>query len=157
MKRIRRQIARVIAASIWRPDAVGAKDKRLSSMLQGYLPRFYFACVLFGLLGAIGGIPALRDTFGEDFATTLGLAIAITAAAAGAGEAFPERLWRFEFFGAATLSGLIVLYAAAVVLAGLFAGDPGRAAVGAAIYAMQILPQWRFRDVRADREVNGWR
>jgi chromate transport protein ChrA len=154
---IRRQREQLVARSIWRPGAVGPQDARLASMLQGYLPRFYVACALFGLLGAYGGIPALRDTFGEDSALALGLLLAVAAICAGAGEAFPDRLWRLEFFAVATLSWLILLYAAAVVIAGLLAGDAGRAAVGAAIYAMRILPQWRVRDVRADREVNGWR
>jgi hypothetical protein len=153
---VRSRVDAAQAVSIWAPDAVGVADLRLSRMLRRSLPEFYIACALFGILGSIGGVPALRDTFGEGSATVLGAILCIVSLAAGAGEAFPERLWRVEFYAAYTLAGLILLYSAAVVLAGLLAGDAGRAAVGAAIYAMAVLPRWRARDVRTDRERNGW-
>lgn len=148
---------RLRSASIWGPDSVGPKDARLDRLLRRALPEFYMACALFGILGALGGIPALRDTFGESYAAGLGIAICAAALACGAGEAFPARLWRLEFYAAALLSGLILLYAAAVVVAGFLGGDAGRAAVAAAIYAMSVLPRWRITDVARDREVHGWR
>lgn len=147
---------RLHAASIWGPGAIGPQDVRVERLLRRALPEFYMACAIFGVLGALGGIPALRQTFGEDYAAVLGFAIAGAALACGVGEAFPRRLWRVEFYGVALLSGLILLYAAAVVVAGFLGHDAGRAAVGAAIYAMDVLPRWRIVDVRADRERNGW-
>ncbi len=149
-------LRRLHDASIWGPGAVGPQDVRLERLLRRSLPEFYMACAIFGVLGALGGIPALRQTFGEDYATVLGFAIAGAALACGLGEAFPQRLWRVEFIAVALLSGLILLYAVAVVVAGVIGNDAGRAAVGAAIYAMNVLPRWRIVDVRADRERNGW-
>lgn len=148
---------RLRVASIWGPGSVHLEDARVSGMLRRYLPEYYLGLVLFGILGALGGVPALRDTFGENYANLVALLLAVCAAVAGASEAFPSRLWWVEYYAVVTLSVLIVIYGAAIALAGVVGGDLGRAAVGAEVYASAVLARWRVTDIARDRRVHGWR
>lgn len=157
VSRIGSRIRALERASIWGAGSIGLQDARVARLLRRTIPEFYMACAIFGGLGAIGGIPALRQTFGESFATLIGIGIAASALVAGAGEAFPARLWRLEFYAAHVLSGMIILYAVAVLVASFTVVDVGRAAVSFAIYAMSSLVRWRVVDIARDRSVNGWR
>ena len=150
-------LRRLRAASIWGPSNVSAEDARVARLLRRTLPEFYLATWAFGSLGVLGGVPALRDTFGEEYAQILGFAIASASLVALLGVAWPARLWRLEFYSVSLLSGLVLLYAAAVAIAGVTAEDVGRTAVAAAIYAISTLPRWRVTDIAREREVHGWR
>ena len=150
-------LRRLARASIWGPGSVSAEDARLSRLLRRTLPEFYIAMWVFGSLGVLGGVPALRQTFGQDYAIGLSFAIALVALVSFGGIALPARLWRFELYGAGALGGLLILYAIAVGIAGLTSGDLGRTAVAAAIYGMSALPRWRVTDVARERRVHGWK
>ncbi|PZE66881.1 hypothetical protein [Curtobacterium sp. MCBD17_021] len=152
-----RLVKRLAHHSIWGAGSVSTADARMSRMLRQYLPEYYLALIVFGGLGFIDGVPALRDTFGESYAQGVTLIIALAAAVAGAGEAFPARLWRIEFWAVAVLIGVVILYGFAIAFAGFIGGDLGRAAVGAIIYASAVLPRWRLQDIARDRQVHGWR
>lgn len=156
MRGLRARIRQLHRASVWAQGAIGPDDVRVESLLRGYLPQLYMAAALGGLLGALGGIPALRQTFGEDYATAFGLLLAGACLLAGAGHAFPARLWRVELISVSVIWSLLMFYAITVVVAGAISGDVGRAAVGAFIYSMALLPRWRMVDVKADAERNGW-
>lgn len=145
------------AKSIWGHGSVSVEDARLRTMLRHYLPEFYLATAAFGLLGFVGGVPALRQTFGNPYAEGLALLMAITAITCLIGAAFPERLWRVEFVAVSVLIGLVVIYALAVYAAGFVTADLGRSAVGAAIWAMSALPRWRRGDIVRDRVIHGWK
>jgi hypothetical protein len=143
--------------SIWGAGSVSAADARMGRMLRRYLPEYYGALVIFGVLGFFGGVPALRDTFGESYAQVVTLVLAVAAAAAGAGQAFPAQLWRVEFWAVSVLIGVIILYGVAIAFAGIIGGDLGRGAVGVEIYASAVLARWRLQDIARDRQVHGWR
>jgi hypothetical protein len=143
--------------SVWGPDGIGAKDERIRGLLRKSIPRFDVACVLFGILGYLGGIPAIRDTFSEPFTKAWSGALVTVAVVCLIGLAYPKHAWRLEFFGKCLLIGLLFLYSLAVAIAGVTGGDLGRAAVAVAIFAMTELPQWRLRDIARDRVANKWR
>lgn len=151
-----RLIKRLAHHSIWGAGSVSIADARMSRMLRRYLPEYYGALVVFGVLGFFGGVPALRDTFGESYAQVVTLILAIAAAAAGAGEALPAKLWRIEFWAVCVLMGVILLYGGAIAFAGVVGGDLGRGAVGVEIYASAVLARWRLQDIARDRQVHGW-
>jgi hypothetical protein len=150
------RVRRLRASSIWGPGNVSSDDARMRRMLRRALPEFYVATFLFGVLGVLGGVPALRQTFGEDYASLIGCVLAILAVVAGAGQAFPVRLWRVEFYAVSLLSVVVLLYAAAVLWAAFQELDLGRGAVAFAIYAMSVLPRWRITDIYRERTVHGW-
>lgn len=152
-----RGIRRAARASIWGRESVSAEDARIAGLLRYALPAFDVFVILFGALGFVGGVPALRVTFSDTYAEVYSLVLAGTAAVCLAGIAFPAKLWRVEFVGKAFLFGLIVLYAGAVFIAGFDNADTGRAAVGAAILAMSCLPAWRLTDIERERRKHGWR
>lgn len=152
-----RLIKRLAHNSIWGARSVSVADARMGRMLRRYLPEYYGALVLFGVLGFFGGVPALRDTFGESYAQVVTLVLAVAAAAAGAGQAFPARLWRLEFWAVSVLIGVIILYGVAIAFAGIIGGDLGRGAVGVEIYASAVLARWRLQDIARDRQVHGWK
>ena len=143
--------------SIWGSGSVSAADARMGQMLRRYLPEYYGALVTFGILGFFGGVPALRDTFGESYAQVVTLVLALAAATAGAGLAFPSKMWRLEFWAVAVLIGVIILYGVAIAVAGVLGGDLGRGAVGVEIYASAVLARWRLQDIARDRQVHGWK
>jgi hypothetical protein len=155
--RLVRVVRRLAHHSIWGAGSVSVADARMSRMLRRYLPEYYGALVVFGILGFFGGVPALRDTFGESYAQGVTLVIAAAAAIAGAGEALPAKLWRVEFWAVSVLIGVVILYGVAIVAAGFISGDLGRGAVGAIIYASAVLPRWRLQDIARDRQVHGWK
>lgn len=148
---------RAHAASIWGPGSVAAGDARVAHLLRRTIPEFYVAMWAFGSFGVLGGIPALRDTFGEDYAVVAAFAIATAAVTSFVGTAWPARLWRVEFYSVSLLAGLLLLYAGAVLLAGIQAGDLGRTAVAAAIYAMSVFARWRVTDIARERRKHGWK
>lgn len=150
-------VRRIARASIWAPASVSAEDARLANLIRRYVTEFYIASWAFGSLGVIGGVPALRQTFGEGYAVGLGIAIATAALVSLVGLINPARFWRVELYGAGALGVLGILYALAVLIAGLTTGDVGRMAVAPAIYAMSLLPRWRAGDVGRERKVHGWR
>ena len=152
-----RLIKRLAHNSIWGARSVSVSDARVGRMLRKYLPEYYGALVLFGVLGFLGGVPALRDTFGESYAQGVTLVIAAAAAVASVGEAFPARFWRIEFWAVSVLIGVVILYGVAIVAAGVISGDLGRGAVGAIIYASAVLPRWLLQDIARDRQVHGWK
>lgn len=143
-------------ASIWGAGNVSTEDARVRRLLRRSLPEFYVATFLFGVLGVLGGVPALRQTFGENYAALIGCALAILSVVAGAGAAFPMRLWRVEFYAVSMLSVVVLLYAATVLWAAFQEIDFGRGAVAFAIYAMSVLPRWRITDIYRERKVHGW-
>ena len=147
---------RLQAASIWGPGNVSTEDARVRRLLQRSLPEFYIGCFFFGVLGVLGGVPALRQSFGEDYASLIGCVLAVLAIVAGAGAAFPARLWRVEFYAVSMLSVVVLLYAGAVLWAAFQELDLGRGAVAFAIYAMSVLPRWRITDIYRERKVHGW-
>ena len=149
-------VRRLAHHSIWGAGSVSVADARMSRMLRRYLPEYYGALVVFGVLGFFGGVPALRDTFGESYAQIVTLVLAIAAAVAAVGETFPAKLWRVEFWGVAVLMGVIILYGVAIAIAGVVGGDLGRGAVGVEIYASAVLARWRLQDILRDRQVHGW-
>jgi len=156
MRRLVGGVRRAARASIWARDSVSAKDARVAGLLRYGLPAFDVFVITFGLLGFLGGIPALRATFSDGYAEVWALVLANTGLLALIGVAFPAILWRLEFTAKAFMVGLIVVYAGAVFIAGATNGDIGRAAVGGAILAMAVLPSWRLNDIARDRRVNGW-
>lgn len=155
--RLVRSTKRLAHNSIWGERSVSVGDARMGRMLRRYLPEYYGALVLFGVLGFFGGVPALRDTFGESYAQVVTLVLAAAAAAAAVGEAFPARLSRLEFWAVSVLIGVIILYGVAIAFAGVIGGDLGRGAVGVEIYASAVLARWRLQDIARDRQVHGWK
>jgi hypothetical protein len=155
--RLVRVVRRLAHHSIWGAGSVSTADARMGRMLRRYLPEYYGALVVFGVLGFFGGVPALRDTFGESYAQVVTLILAVAAATAGAGQAFPAKLWRLEFWAVSVLIGVIILYGVAIAFAGVIGGDLGRGAVGVEIYASAVLARWRLQDIARDRQVHGWR
>lgn len=155
--RIFDKIRRLRSASIWGPGAVSSEDARLRTLLQQTIPRFYLALVLFGVLGALGGTPALRQTFGETYAYWWSIGVAATAVCCLIGDAWPERLWRLEVVGASILNSWIFLYIVALVAASLVPLDLGRLGVGAVLFASTELPWWRIKDLYRERKRNGWK
>lgn len=151
------RVRELVRRSIWAGESVSVSDARMGRMLRRYLPEYYGALIVFGVLGFLGGVPALRDTFGESYAQGVTLIIAVAAAVAGVGQAFPARLWRIEFWAVAVLIGVVILYGFAIAFAGVISGDLGRGAVGAIIYASAVLPRWRLQDIARDRQVHGWK
>ncbi|NII42100.1 ABC-type Fe3+ transport system permease subunit [Curtobacterium flaccumfaciens] len=148
---------RLFAASIWGPTGVDAEDERVRWLLRVGLPLFDVFCIGFGVFGYAGGIPALRDSFGEGYAQSFGLTLSVTALVCLVGIAFPALLWRMEFCGKCLLLGLLMLYAVSVFLAGAVGGDLGRGGVGFAILAMAVVPAWRVSDIARDRVVHQWK
>lgn len=144
-------------ASIWGPSGVDESDDRVRWLLRAGLPLFDVFCIGFGIFGYIGGIPALRDSFGEVYAQSFGLMLSVTAFVCLIGVGFPSKLYRLEFWGKCFLLGLLFLYAGSVFLAGIVGDDIGRAGVGWAILAMAVVPAWRVSDIARDREVHGWK
>jgi len=152
-----RVVRRLAHHSIWGAGSVSTADARMSRMLRRYIPEYYAALVVFGTLGFLGGVPALRDTFGESYAQGVTLVLALAAAVAGAGAAFPAKLWRVEFWAVVVLICVIIAYGCAIAWAGVVGGDLGRGAVGVEIYASAVLARWRLQDIARDRQVHGWR
>lgn len=150
-------IKRLHAASIWGPNGVDSTDDRVRWLLRVGLPLFDVFCVGFGVFGYLGGIPALRQSFGEQYAQSFGLTLAVTALVCLVGVAFPAKLWRVEFWGKCLMLGLLVLYSTAVFIAGWTGGDIGRSGVAWAILAMAVLPAFRVADIARDREVHQWK
>jgi len=148
---------RLRAASIWATGGTSAEDRRANRLRRRTIFEFYVATWAFGSFGVLGGVPALRQTFGEEYAAVVGFLLASLSIAAFIGAAFPARWWRIEFYSVSMLSGLILLYALAVLWAGVQEGDAGRAAVSAAIAAMSALPRWRVTDLPRQRKVHAWR
>lgn len=147
---------RLASASIWGRKSVSAEDARVASLLRYWLPAFDLFIIGFGVLGFMGGIPALRATFDDSYAEVWALVLANTGLLAGVGIAFPARLWRLEFAAKAFMVGLIVVYVGAVFIAGTAAGDIGRSAVGFAILALGVVPSWRLTDIAKQRRIHGW-
>jgi hypothetical protein len=157
MRRLAAGLRRLGSASIWGAGNVSPSDARLEDLLRSALPRFYGWTAAFGVGGFIGGVPALRDTFGATFAEAVALLLAIAAVACFVGVAFPARFWRWEFIASAFVTVLLIAYALAILVAGVAAGDIGRLAVAFIIYAISALPRWRQRDIARDRRVHGWK
>lgn len=150
-------LKRLVSASIWGPNGVDESDDRVRWLLRVGLPLFDLFCIGFGIFGYMGGIPALRDSFGEGYAQSFGLTLSVTALVCGVGIAFPAKLWRMEFWGKCLLLGLLLLYGGSVFVAGAVGGDIGRSGVGWAILAMAVVPSWRVSDIARDREVHQWK
>ena len=157
MRALRGGLDRLRAASIWGPGNVSAEDARVGDLLRSALPRFYFWTAAFGIGGFVGGVPALRDTFGATFAEVVAFLLALSAIACFVGVSFPARFWRWEFIASAVVTVLLIAYALAILIAGVVVADIGRLAVAFIIYAISALPRWRQRDIARDRRVHGWK
>jgi hypothetical protein len=144
-------------SSIWRRGALTGEEGRANRLRRRTLAEFYIATLVFGSAGVVGGVPALRQTFGEEYAAVVGLVIAILSVAALIGCGWPARLWRAEFWSVSILAGLIVLYAGAVLWAGWQERDWGRAAVSAAMFGLSTLPRWRVTDLPRQRRMHAWK
>lgn len=143
--------------SIWGPGAFSSEDERVRDLIRITLPRFYALIAVFGAFGAIGGTPALRQTFGDQYARGWSVLILVTALACIAGNAYPKRLWRVELVGAMLLNSLIFAYIAALIIASILVHDLGRAGVAAILFSGTELPWWRVKDIFHDRSRNGWK
>jgi len=148
---------RLRAASIWATGGSSAEDRRANRLRRRTLPEFYLATWAFGSFGVLGGVPALRQTFGEEYASVVGFLIASLSVLAFIGCAFPARLWRVEFHSVSVLAWLVVLYGLAILWAGVQSGDLGRTAVAAAVWGLSLLPRWRVTDLPRQRKANAWR
>lgn len=149
-----KQLAR---KSIWAPGSVEAIDDRLKFQLRVGLPVYDGLLISFGVFAGISGTPALKDTFGEAYANSWGFILGISAIIALIGIAFPNYLWRVEFFAKSIIIGLLVMYAAAVFVVGFFvSGDLGRAGVGFGVLAMAVPAVIRSADIIRDKELHGW-
>lgn len=150
-------LRRLQAASIWATGGTSAEDRRANRLRRRTIFEFYAATWAFGSLGVLGGVPALRQTFGEEYASIVGFLLATFSMAAFFGAAFPAQWWRIEFYSVSVLAGLVLLYALAVAWAGWHSQDLGRAAVAAAIFGLSALPRWRVTDLPRQRKVHAWR
>lgn len=149
MRRVLSAIRRARGDSSRGTDKV--EDVRVVGLIRRAIPRFYIAVAVFGILGAIGGTPALRQTFGETYAQYWSLLVAATALACLAGFVFPRLLWRVEAVGAMLLNGWIFAYIAALIFAVIEQPDIGRLGVGAILFASTELPWWRVQDIYLQR------
>jgi hypothetical protein len=155
--RILNVIHRIARASIWGPTSVEPKDARVRSLMRIYLPLYYFLVIAFGVAGFFGGIPALRDVFDDRYAHDWAATLAITAFACLLGVAWPAHLWRVEFAGMWFMVSLVIVYCAALAIAGIVAGDLGRGGVGFFAAAAAVLPVYWAGDIAREREVHGWK
>lgn len=151
-------IRRVRDASVWGPNGIGADDARIRGLLRVAFPTLDICLGLFGVGGAVFGIPALRDVFdGTVYPTLWSVTITVVSAGCLLGVGFPERFWRVEQYGKSMLSWLLTVYVGALVYAGFVSGDLGRATV--AFIPALIVPflVWRVLDVAKDARRNGWK
>lgn len=150
-------VTRLRDASVWGPNGIGADDERIRGLLRVAFPTLDVCLALFGIGGAIFGIPALRDVFGPVYPPVWSATIAVVSTGCLIGVGFPERFWRVEQSGKAMLAALLSVYSGALVYAGFVSGDLGRATVAFIPVAFVPILVWRVLDVAKDARRNGWK
>lgn len=148
---------RIRDASVWGPNGIGADDERVRGLLRVAFPALDMCLALFGLGGALFGIPALRDVFGAIYPLAWSATIAIVSVGCLIGVGWPARFWRVEQYGKALLGMLLTVYAGALIYAGFASGDLGRATVAFIPIAFVPILVWRVLDVAKDARRNGWK
>lgn len=106
----------------------------------------YFIYAFFGVAGAIANIPSVSILAGSAVATTLGVIIGLSAAAAGvstlrAGRSKVAEMW--EFYSTVTMVAFVTVYISALIYLAI-QGDHDRVAVAVIASALIILPCWKL-------------
>lgn len=150
-----RFLNRLYQNTVWSNKTIAEEDVRVNGLIRRSIPRFYVAVVVFGVLGAIGGTPALRSTFGDPYAKLWSAAVTATAIICLIGFAYSKNYWKLEVISAMVLNGWLFLYIAALTFASIQVFDIGRLAVGAILFATTELPWWRVQDIYKEQRKRG--
>lgn len=137
-------IRRVYRASVWHPDGVRQEDERVRGLFRVVLPLMDVMLIVFGLVSWQLGLRSLQESTGHDLQSWWSLGIAVSAAVAFVGVAFP-RLSKVELAGKIPLIMLLTFYIATLFLRGL---DDGLVAAATAILSIPIIIAiWRVGDL----------
>lgn len=147
------RIKRLASQSTWGKVGRSRVSEDRAFMMQVGYPVFDLCCIMFGIFGTIGGIPALKDTFGEDTAFLWAIALGIGGLVCLIGVAYPygRRFWKVEYYGKCFLTGMLGCYAAAIFIAGISVDEVGRFAVGFIILAVNVIPFSRVMQIAQER------
>lgn len=135
--------------SIWHPDALDPDEHKFRSLKRIWLPLYDLILIGAGVWAAMFGSPILHSLFQVEVITWLGMLLAGCAAVCLMGVSFPN-LWRWEIAGKVVLVGLLLAYAAAVVL---FRTNPDPASGFVAFVVVSALPLPIFRLMLLGEEI----
>lgn len=149
--------------SIWGPNSVHKEDARVKFALRVGYPVYDFILFMFGLFASIGGTPAMRQTFGDDYAQMWGFMLAGAACAAFVGVAFPAKFWRVELYAKSFIVFMLFIYGIAIIYAALL--DPmvlsrpdfGRLSSAFGVFGTAMVAVIRIPDIARDKEIHGWK
>lgn len=139
---LRAQYDRVIARTVWAPEAIPPEEWDYRNVPRVWLPLYDLTIMLAGLVGAINTMPALDLIFDPWIVDIMAGFLVLTALLCLIGVVF--RMLRVEAYAKVALVGLIGSYSIALLT--LAAGDSlGRVFIGVLSIALLFLPFSRLQ------------
>lgn len=135
--------------SIWHPDAIDPDEHKFRSLKRIWLPFYDLLLIGAGVWAAFFGSPILHSLFQADVIAGLGTLLAACAAVCLIGVTFPT-MWRWELAGKIVLVGLLLAYAASVVM---FRTNPNPSSGFVAFIVVAALPLPIFRLTLLGEEI----
>lgn len=137
-------LKRIASATVWAPNGVRAEDWRFRGIYRFVLPVTDILFFWFGAAGWYNGVASVQDAAGIRWQEWWSLSLALAAAVAFVGIAFP-RLWLVEVMGKIPLIALVFVYIVITFARGL--SDPNIIATSGIIAILILLPIWRVGDL----------
>lgn len=134
---------RIIAASVWAPNGVSAKDWRFRGIFRFVLPVTDLLFGWFGIVGWLNGVTSVKEAVGSDWQVGWSVLVAVSAFLAFVGVSFPK-LWAVELVGKVALIGLVSAYVL-VAVGNVF--QPHTSATVGLVIILILLPIWRVGDL----------
>lgn len=135
---------RIRDATVWASAGVPAESWRFRGIFRFVLPLTDLLFLWFGVVGWVNGVGPVQHAAGAHWQMWWSLSVALAAAAAFVGVAFPK-LWALELSAKIVLIGLVSGYLAIFLTRGIT--DPHVTAVAGLETILILLPVWRVGDL----------
>lgn len=130
--------------TIWGPDGVPERDRRMSGILRWVLPLIDISYIWFGVAGYINGLATLEAATTQTWQEYWSAGLALAALTALVGLVIPK-LWPAEVIGKSFLIGFIVIYL--ILFLNRSTTDPPLVATAGLYLSFVWLPIWRLGDL----------
>jgi hypothetical protein len=147
MRGPRKPLPGFLRHSVWSPGNLDDIPERYRGLYRFVTPIKIALFAIFGLVGTEARVPAIDDTFGIGYGDFWTIAMFATSVVAFASAAFYPAAKRLEMVAVICMTMLMGIYALAVLIQALIAGDPDRLAFGVAVFIFLVFPTWIVVDL----------
>lgn len=149
---MRNQLTRIWESTLW-AQSLQVTDLKYRHSKLIYIPLFYVLVIYSGHAAAVYGVPTIQLLFPWPLATLAATLFSLSGVICFVGNVIPK-LWRFEVIGASTMLGLLVAYAAALLLRAIVGNDEAsHSFVGLLALAALWVPLMRIDVLGTERRI----